>query len=152
MRCFSFQKAHSESKLLIHSSSTRNRRLQLQHLHLLLFLLDSIFLELETLAQNLRGSQRIFVNCLLSNLKSERRFPDGLKLRRLYNCLTLLDPRYGDLYFGDAAALQHALHDLHNDNIFDGEGAAGQGEQHRQPAAATPAVQPTPGDIIALRR
>ena len=65
MRCFSFQKAHSETKLLVHSSSTRNRRLQLQHLpllhlhlHLLLLLLDLLVLLLPGLvAQLVRGEQ-----------------------------------------------------------------------------------------------
>ena len=65
MRCFSFQKAHSETKLLVHSSSTRNQRLQLQHLpllhlhlHLLLLLLDLLVLLLPGLvAQLVRGEQ-----------------------------------------------------------------------------------------------
>ena len=66
----------------------------------------------------------------------------------LYNVLVFRKPTQRPSFLFTAAGLQHALHDLHNDNIFDGEGAAGQGEQHRQPAAATPAVQPAP----ALRR
>ena len=66
MRCFSFQKAHSETKLLVHSSSTRNRRLQLQHLpllHLLLLLFLLLLLDLLVLllpglvAQLVRGEQ-----------------------------------------------------------------------------------------------
>ena len=112
--------------------------------------LDSIFVELEALVQNLRGSKRSFVRLLLSNLKSDKRFPDGLKLYRPYNCLTLLDPRYGDLYFSEAA-VQQALHDLHRDNIYDGDLLFEQAEQRRQPAAA-PAAPPAPGDIVARRR
>ena len=60
---FSFQKAHSETKLLVHSSSTRNQRLQLQHLpllhpHLLLLFLDLLVLLLPGLvAQLVRGEQ-----------------------------------------------------------------------------------------------
>ena len=63
VRCFSFQKAHSETKLLVHSSSTRNQRLQLQHLpllhlHLLLLLLDLLVLLLPGLvAELVRGEQ-----------------------------------------------------------------------------------------------
>ena len=59
--------------------------------------LDSIFVELENECYSLRGTHRDFVHLLLTNLRSIKRFPDGLKNRRPYNCLTLLDMRYGDL-------------------------------------------------------
>ena len=111
--------------------------------------LDSIFVELEALKQNLRGAKRIFVQLLLSNLRSDKRFPSGLKLCRPYNCLTLLDPRYGDLYLNEAEVGQ-ALHDIHADNIFDQE--VDLVNQQPVPEPATVAAPPPPGDIVAQRR
>ena len=55
--------------------------------------LDTIFEELRTLSGNLRGAAKTFVDTLLSNLQSNKRFPSGFKETSPYNVLTLLDPR-----------------------------------------------------------
>ena len=59
--------------------------------------LDAVFEDLDTLKQKVEGSAKEFVTTLLSNLKSNKRFPDGYKGLAPYNCLTLLDIRYADL-------------------------------------------------------
>ena len=111
--------------------------------------LDSIFVELENECYSLRGTHRDFVHLLLTNLRSIKRFPDGLKNRRPYNCLTLLDMRYGDLYFSPAE-VEHALHDIHQDNIYDQDV---ERVVHAQRPLDTPAAAPPPpGDIVGQRR
>ena len=42
---------------------------------------------------------KMFVEKLIEKLKSNNRFPEGFKTKVPYNTLTLLDPRYADLYF-----------------------------------------------------
>ena len=64
--------------------------------------LDSVFNDLSILKRKLsedRTGGKVFVERLTENLKSDRRFPDGFKRKVPYNVLTLLDPRYADLYF-----------------------------------------------------
>ena len=55
--------------------------------------LDNVFEELAILSVKLVGASKHFVETLLSNLKSNKRFPNGYKTLAPYNCLTLLDPR-----------------------------------------------------------
>ena len=59
--------------------------------------LDAVLEDLDTLKQKVEGSAKEFVTTLLSNLKSNKRFPDGYKGLAPYNCLTLLDIKYADL-------------------------------------------------------
>lgn len=64
--------------------------------------LDTIFDDLKKLSRDLKTVEgRKFVNNLLQNFKSNRRFPDGYKSTAPYNILTLLDPRHADLYFNE---------------------------------------------------
>jgi hypothetical protein len=55
--------------------------------------LDTVFEELKTLSGKVRGAAKSYVDLLLSNLQSQRRFHGGYKTVAPYNCLTLLDPR-----------------------------------------------------------
>ena len=62
--------------------------------------LDTIFDDLKRLSRDLKTAEgRTFLNNLLQNFKSNRRFPDGYKSTAPYKVLTLLDPRHADLYF-----------------------------------------------------
>ena len=61
--------------------------------------LDTIFDDLKRLSRDLKTVEgRKFVNNLLQNFKSNRRFPDGYKSTAPYKVLTLLDPRHANLY------------------------------------------------------
>ena len=65
--------------------------------------IDAIFENLRQLSTKVkRGAARNYVDTLLTKLQSNRRFCDGYKLKIPYNCLTMLDPRYCDLYFNNA--------------------------------------------------
>ena len=59
----------------------------------------------------------MFVEKLSDNLKSNRRFPEGFKSKAPYNILTLLDPRYADLYF-TVEELESAVDDLCGSNVY----------------------------------
>ena len=80
--------------------------------------LDMIFMNLSKLiqTQTLSEDGKAFVESLHSNLS--RRFTDGYKLLAPYNCLTLLDVRYADLYFTDVEQ-EKAIDDLNNDSVYD---------------------------------
>ena len=60
---------------------------------------DQIFRDLTRLSNNLpEGAGSDYVSTLLYNLKASNRFQNGYKDLAPYNCLTVLDVRYGDLY------------------------------------------------------
>ena len=80
--------------------------------------LDTVFDDLETLKHKVEGGAKFFVSTLLTNLKSQRRFPDGYKNLIPYNCLTLLDVRYEDLYFSKDE-MEKTVHDLTQAKIYD---------------------------------
>ena len=80
--------------------------------------LDTVFDDLETLKHKVEGGAKLFVTTLLTNLKSQRRFPDGDKNLIPYNCLTLLDVRYEDLYFSKEE-MEKTVHDLAHAKIYD---------------------------------
>ena len=80
--------------------------------------LDIIVEDLRALGMTVRGEGNIFVNTLLSNLQSARRFPGGYKQVSPYNCLTLLDIRHADLYFSPAD-YEKAVNDLAMDSVYD---------------------------------
>ena len=62
--------------------------------------LDQIFAHLSHLIQGLPQNQRAYPAALLASLQSGKRFhQDGYKTLSPYNALTLLDPRYMDIYF-----------------------------------------------------
>ena len=55
---------------------------------------------------------------MIDIIHSEKRFgPDLYKTKVPYNCLTLLDVRYGELYFDDGQK-EKAISDVNNDSIF----------------------------------
>ena len=56
--------------------------------------LDTVFADLTSLSGKMRGVAKRFVDQLLTNLKSSKRFPNGYKSIAPYNVLTLLDLRY----------------------------------------------------------
>ena len=80
--------------------------------------LDTIFDSLKSLILILEGDGKAFVEKLLYNLKSNKRFPEGYKELSPYNSLTLMDLRYADLYFS-VLQCEKAKGDLENDAIFD---------------------------------
>jgi hypothetical protein len=61
--------------------------------------LDTVFDDLKTLSGNVEGAAKIYVDTLLANLKSNKRFPGGYKNVAPFNCLTLLDIRCVILHF-----------------------------------------------------
>ena len=60
------------------------------------------------------------------NVLSPNRFPDCLKYRTPYKCLTLLDPRHMDLYF-DHDQMVKAKIDLREDIVFEKDREDAQG-------------------------
>lgn len=85
----------------------------------------------------MEGSAKEFVTTLLSNLKSNKRFPDGYKGLAPYNCLTLLDIRYADLYFSKEE-LEKTVHDLSLAKIYDEDLVQGEDGGGGAAAAAVP--------------
>ena len=64
--------------------------------------LDTVFTELSVMKRRMAEDGiggKMFVEKLIEKLKSNNRFPEGFKTKVPYNILTLLDPRYADLYF-----------------------------------------------------
>ena len=61
--------------------------------------LDQIFAELSQLVESLPQAKKVYPSALLTSLQGPRRFPDGYKNQTPYNVLTMLDPRYMDIYF-----------------------------------------------------
>ena len=82
--------------------------------------LDTVFLELGELARTLPSGDKDFPEKLLKNLQSTqpKRFPGGYKTMAPFNCLTLTNPKYMDIYF-DEEQKNKALEDLASDVIFD---------------------------------
>ena len=82
--------------------------------------LDTVFNELSLMKRRLaedRTGGKMFVEKLSDNLKSYRRFPEGFKTKAPYNVLTLLDPRYADLYF-TVDELELAVDNLCGSNVY----------------------------------
>ena len=55
--------------------------------------LDTVFDDLKILKEKVEGAAKKYVDTLLANLQSNKRFPGGYKQVAPYNCLTLLDIR-----------------------------------------------------------
>ena len=82
--------------------------------------LDNIVEQLSSLKTKIKSrAGQLYVETLLRNLQSERRFPSGYKNKSPYNSLCLLDLRYADLYFDDEQVAK-ATEDIIRDVIFDG--------------------------------
>ena len=82
--------------------------------------LDTVFADLSSLSAKMVGAAKGFVDQLLSNLKSSKRFPNGYKTTAPYNVLTLLDLRYSDLYF-NSEEYKQAVNDLVISKVYDEE-------------------------------
>ena len=82
--------------------------------------LDTVFMELGDLARRLPPGDKDFPQKLLKNLQSTlpKRFPGGYKTMAPFNCLTLTNPKYMDIYFDEEQKYQ-ALEDLASDVIFE---------------------------------
>lgn len=78
--------------------------------------------DLEELQQKVEDREdKNYVKELIRNIKADNRFGNDLyKTLSPYNCLTLLDPRYGKLYFNEEQ-LQKAVGDICRDKVFDSE-------------------------------
>ena len=83
--------------------------------------LDTIAEELTSLASKVEGEQKKLVESFLLNMKKEHRFGwDLYKYQAPYNILTLLDVRYGSLFF-DEKQKKQALSDLAIDRVYNNE-------------------------------
>ena len=110
--------------------------------------LDNILEQLKSLLRKEKTDVgRQYINTLMRNLLSEKRFPEGYKLQSPYNVLSLLDPRYSDLYFDDDQVTK-AIQDLINDPIFDGKDAPDEVNQS-QPEVS---LDENPEDLLSQRR
>ena len=101
--------------------------------------LDTIVDDLEELEKKVSDrDDKKYVKEFIANIKSESRFGKDLyKTVSPYNCLTLLDPRYGKLYF-DEEQLEKAIEDLCSDLVFSSErGAASVAASSSPPASTT---------------
>ena len=114
--------------------------------------LDTVVVELEKMKNRVKiGDQRNYVEMFLKNLHSKNRFPDKMKMVKPYNILTLLDPRYGDLYFTERET-QIAVNDLVIDPVYD------QSILDVEKEASTPTPPPPSvtrnnlGDAVSQRR
>ena len=106
-----------------------------------------MFDDLTSMSEKMSGDSKRFVDLLLTNLKSGRRFPNGYKTTPPYNVLTLLDPRYSDLYF-NLDEYKQAVTELERSEVYDKELPCVEGED---PVAvgggtSTPHVYPQQGD------
>ena len=97
--------------------------------------LDTIVDDLEELQQKVEDREdKNYVKELITNIKADNRFGNDLyKTLSPYNCLTLLDPRYGKLYFNEEQ-LQKAIGDICRDKVFDSE----------RGVSVSPVVSPSP--------
>ena len=81
--------------------------------------IDLISNELDCLAKKTRNEDgKAFISALQNCLAAENRFPKGMKECAPYNCMTLLDPRYMDLYF-DSEQAAMAKVDLMDDVVLE---------------------------------
>ena len=87
--------------------------------------LDTIVDDLEELQEKcIDRDDKRYVKELIQNIKSDNRFGKDLyKTLPPYNCLTLLDPRYGKLYFNEEQ-LNKAVEDICKDKVFSSERGA----------------------------
>ena len=81
--------------------------------------LDAVRLDLEEMSTKEKSEAgRRFIVTLLKNLQSPNRFPDGYKNETPFNSLTLLDPRYTNMYFNENQT-KKAFNDIYIDMIYD---------------------------------
>lgn len=101
--------------------------------------LDQIFAHLSQLIQRIPSNQRVYPAALLTSLQAGKRFhQDGYKTLSPYNVLTLLDPRYMDIYFSPEQ-VKKAFEDLSTDVVYDSLLTEGENNNSTTVAPATPA-------------
>ena len=107
--------------------------------------LDTIVDDLEELQQKVEDREdKNYVKELITNIKADNRFGNDLyKTLSPYNCLTLLDPRYGKLYFNEEQ-LQKAIGDICRDKVFDSERGVSV-----SPVVSPSAVPETPSTVVS---
>jgi len=116
--------------------------------------LDTIVDDLEELEKKVTDrDDKKFLQEFIANIKSESRFGKDLyKTVSPYNCLTLLDPRYGKLYF-DEEQLDKAIEDLCSDLVFCLErGSASTSVNSSLPAATTTTSSSSSSSSLEKRR
>ena len=79
--------------------------------------IDQVMTDLDQQERESRGDLKKFVSNLKHNMK--RRFPDGYKKLRPYNCLTFVNPSYRDMYCDTEELKEQLLEDLKIDACFD---------------------------------
>ena len=100
--------------------------------------IDQIFAHLSQLIQGLPQNQRVYPSALLTSLQAGKRFHlDGYKTLSPYNVLTLLDPRYMDIYFSPDQ-VQQGIEDLSTDVVYDSLLIQGENEDTDNVAPAPP--------------
>ena len=113
--------------------------------------LDTVFADLTSLSAKMSGDGKRFVDLLSTNLKSNRRFPNGYKTTAPYNVLTLLDPRYSDLYF-NSEEYKIAVTELVSSKVYDDELVRREGEDPVAAGGGTPPVDPQHGEVQGQAR
>ena len=114
-------------------------------------MLDAIQSELKEMKRNMKknGDGKLFVSLLLDNLVKDRRFgPDLMKSKAPYNVLTLLDVRYGDLYFNSEEKAK-ALDDLYNDVVF---ASIRDSSEAMEPSPSLPSPSPSTENMSAVEK
>ena len=112
--------------------------------------LDQVFMELGDLSRRLPPADKDFPQKLLKNLQTPvpKRFPGGYKTVPPFNCLTLTNPKYMDIYFTEAQKDQ-ALEDIANDVIFD---LVDVEDSDRSPSAEHLPVSPSISEMSSFAR
>ena len=112
--------------------------------------LDQVFMELGDLSRRLPPADKDFPQKLLKNLQTPvpKRFPGGYKTVPPFNCLTLTNPKYMDIYFTEAQKDQ-ALEDIANDVIFD---LVEVEDSDRSPSAEHLPVSPSISEMSSFAR
>ena len=116
--------------------------------------LDTIVEDLEELERRVNDrDDKKYVQEFIANIKGDNRFgKDLFKTISPYNCLTLLDPRYGKLYF-DEEQLDKALEDLCSDPVFSSErGRASVPANSSTPASTTTSPSSSSSSSLEKRR
>ena len=113
--------------------------------------LDQIYAHLSHLIQGLPQNQRAYPAALLASLQSGKRFhQDGYKTLSPYNALTLLDPRYMDIYFSPEQ-VKKCTEDLSTDRVYESLLDQGEIEDTVNVAPAAPVVTHNVGAFEARR-
>jgi len=115
----SFSSIKTRVKTLVKAAKILEGELYPTASSVMLFL-NTVFNELSLMKRRMTEDGiggKMFVEKLIDNLKSNRRFSEGYKSKAPYNVLTLLDPRYADVYF-TIDELELAVDNLCGSNVY----------------------------------